>query len=176
MIGVVYLGSNPKTEERLRYIPGRLVQYTRNYKDAASACSTHVRNEHFILFYEQGDPTDDINAITYLKKKNKRIYIILLTKELSADDRLGYQKAGINDTLDSNASITELNKKIQFISDRENMLFDDQQPKYRMLRLDSHLEENLRCILRNLRTHYYLAHLHPYRYCHPSREQGPGNL
>lgn len=70
MIGVVYLGSNPKTEERLRYIPGRLVQYTRNYKDAASACSTHVRNEHFILFYEQGDPTDDINAITYLKKKN----------------------------------------------------------------------------------------------------------
>jgi len=134
MIGVVYLGSNPKTEERLRYIPGRLVQYTRNYKDAASACSTHVRNEHFILFYEQGDTTDDINAITYLKKKNKRIYIILLTKELSADDRLGYQKAGINDTLDSNASITELNKKIQFISDRENMLFDDQQAKYRMLR------------------------------------------
>ncbi len=64
----------------------------------------------------------------------ERIYIILLTKELSADNRLGYQKAGINDTLDSNASITELNKKIQFISDRENMLFDDQQPKYRMLR------------------------------------------
>lgn len=134
MIGVVYLGSNPKTEERLRYIPGRLVQYTRNYKDAASACSTHVRNEHFIVFYEQGEQDDDINAITFLKKKNKHIYIILLTKELTAENRSVYQKSGINDTLDSNASITELNKKIQFISDRENMLFDDQQPKYRMLR------------------------------------------
>lgn len=134
MIGVVYLGSNPKTEERLKYIPGRLVQYTRNYKDAASACSTHVRNEHFIMFYEQGEQDDDINAITYLKKKNKHIYIILLTKELTAENRSVYQKSGINDTLDSNASITELNKKIQFISDRENMLFDDQQPKYRMLR------------------------------------------
>ena len=134
MIGVVYLGSNPKTEERLRYIPGRLVQYTRNYKDAASACSTHVRNEHFIMFYEQGEQDDDINAITYLKKKNKHIYIILLTKELTAENRSVYQKSGINDTLDCNASITELNKKIQFISDRENMLFDDQQPKYRMLR------------------------------------------
>ena len=134
MIGVVYLGSNPKTEERLRYIPGRLVQYTRNYKDAASACSTHVRNEHFIVFYEQGELDDDINAITYLKKKNKHIYIILLTKELTAENRSVYQKSGINDTLDCNASITELNKKIQFISDRENMLFDDQQPKYRMLR------------------------------------------
>lgn len=134
MIGVVYLGSNPKTEERLKYIPGRLVQYTRNYKDAASACSTHVRNEHFIVFYEQGEQDADINAITYLKKKNKHIYIILLTKELTAENRSVYQKSGINDTLDSNASITELNKKIQFISDRENMLFDDQQPKYRMLR------------------------------------------
>lgn len=134
MIGVVYLGSNPKTEERLRYIPGRLVQYTRNYKDAASACSTHVRNEHFIVFYEQGELDDDINAINFLKKKNKHIYIILLTKELTAENRSVYQKSGINDTLDSNASITELNKKIQFISDRENMLFDDQQPKYRMLR------------------------------------------
>lgn len=134
MIGVVYLGSNPKTEERLKYIPGRLVQYTRNYKDAASACSTHVRNEHFIVFYEQGEQDDDINAITYLKKKNKHIYIILLTKELTAENRSVYQKSGINDTLDTNASITELNKKIQFISDRENMLFDDQQPKYRMLR------------------------------------------
>ena len=134
MIGVVYLGSNPKTEERLKYIPGRLVQYTRNYKDAASACLTHVRNEHFIVFYEQGEQDADINAINYLKKKNKHIYIILLTKELTAENRSVYQKSGINDTLDCNASITELNKKIQFISDRENMLFDDQQPKYRMLR------------------------------------------
>ncbi|MBE6270834.1 MAG: sugar transferase [Prevotella ruminicola] len=134
MIGVVYLGSNPKTEERLKYIPGRLVQYTRNYKDAASACSTHVRNEHFIVFYEQGSQDDDINAINYLKKKNKHIYIILLTKDFTAENRSVYQKSGINDTLDCNASITELNKKIQFISDRENMLFDDQQPRYRMLR------------------------------------------
>ena len=134
MIGVVYLGSNPKIEERLKYIPGRLVQYTRNYKDAASACSTHVRNEHFIVFYEQGSQDDDINAINYLKKKNKHIYIILLTKDFTAENRSVYQKSGINDTLDCNASITELNKKIQFISDRENMLFDDQQPRYRMLR------------------------------------------
>jgi lipopolysaccharide/colanic/teichoic acid biosynthesis glycosyltransferase len=30
--------------------------------------------------------------------------------------------------------VTELNKKIQFIADREGMLFDDQAPRYRMLR------------------------------------------
>ncbi len=134
MIGVVYLGNNPETEERLRYIPGRLVQYTKSYKEAAAACSTHVRNEHFIVFFEQGVQTEDITAITFIKKKNKNAYIILLTHQLTLDDRKVYQKCGINDTVDAGASITELNKKITFIADREKQLFDDESPKYRMLK------------------------------------------
>ena len=134
MIGVVYLGNNSETQERLKYIPGRLVQYTTNYKDAASACAPHVRNEHFILFYEQNVQAEDITAITYLKKKCKNIYVILLTHQLTLDDRKMYQKCGINDTIDSHASITELNKKIQFIADREGMLFDDAPSRHRILR------------------------------------------
>ena len=134
MIGVVYLGNNPDSEERLRYIPGRLVQYTKSYKDAAAVCAPHVRNEHFIVFYEQSVQTEDITAITYLKKKCKNVYIILLTHQLTLDDRKVYQKCGINDTIDSGASITEMNKKIQFIADRENILFDDVSPKHRILR------------------------------------------
>ena len=134
MIGVVYLGSNQETQERLKYIPGRLVQYAKNYKEAAAACSTHVRNEHFIVFYEQTVQAEDVTAITYLKKRNKSVYIILLTHELTKDDRKVYQKCGINDTADINASITELNKKITFIADREVQLFDDQDARYRMLK------------------------------------------
>jgi lipopolysaccharide/colanic/teichoic acid biosynthesis glycosyltransferase len=45
-----------------------------------------------------------------------------------------YQKCGINDTVNSASSITDLNKKITFIADRENILFDDAVPKYRMLK------------------------------------------
>ena len=62
------------------------------------------------------------------------MYIILLTKELTLDDRKMYQKCGINDTIDINSSITDLNKKITFISDREMMLFDDAPSKHRILR------------------------------------------
>jgi lipopolysaccharide/colanic/teichoic acid biosynthesis glycosyltransferase len=134
MIGIVYLGNNSDTQERLKYIPGRLVQFTTNYKDCSSACAPHVRNEHFILFYEQSVQTEDITAITYIKKKCKNVYIILLTHELTIDDRKMYQKCGINDTISANSSITELNKKIQFISDREMMLFDDAPSKHRILR------------------------------------------
>ena len=134
MIGVIYLGNNPETQERLKYIPGRLVQFATNYKDAANMCSPHVLNEHFIMFYEQNVQTEDVTAITYIKKKCKNVYIILLTHQLTLDDRKRYQKCGINDTLDANASITEINKKIQFIADREGMLFDDAPSKHRILR------------------------------------------
>ena len=65
MIGVVYLGTNSQTEERLKYIPGRLVQLTKNYKATATACAPHVRNEHFIVFYEKSVRNEDITAITY---------------------------------------------------------------------------------------------------------------
>lgn len=134
MIGIVYLGNNPQTEERLKYIPGRLVQLTKTYKDAASACAPHVRNEHFIVFFEKNVRTEDITAITYLRKKCSNIYIILLTDQLSGEERDIYQKCGINDTLSLSASVTELNKKIQFISDREGMMFDDQVSKKHILR------------------------------------------
>jgi lipopolysaccharide/colanic/teichoic acid biosynthesis glycosyltransferase len=134
MIGIVYLGTNSQTEERLKYIPGRLVQLTKNYKEAATACLPHVRNEHFIVFYEKNVRSEDITAITYLRKKCANIYIILMTDLLTDEERQIYQKCGINDTLSVNASVTELNKKIQFISDREGMMFDDQISKKHILR------------------------------------------
>ena len=134
MIGIVYLGNNPQTEERLKYIPGRLVQMTKTYKDAASACAPHVRNEHFIVFFEKNVRTEDITAITYLRKQCPNIYIILLTDQLSGEERDIYQRCGINDTLSMSASVTELNKKIQFISDRESIMFDDQVSKKHILR------------------------------------------
>jgi lipopolysaccharide/colanic/teichoic acid biosynthesis glycosyltransferase len=134
MLGVVYLGNNSQTQERLRYIPGQLIRMTNAYKDAALACTPHVRNEHFILFYERKITNEDITAITYLRKKCSNIYIILITDQLSDNERITYQQCGINDTIDKNASVTDFNKKIEFIADREGILFDNEPPHYKMLR------------------------------------------
>ena len=134
MIGVVYLGSNPKTQERLKYIPGQLVRMTSAYKDAAQICTPHVANEHFIVFFERNVRSEDITAITYLKKKSRSIYVILMTDPMTDEERDVYMKCGINDTIGREATVTELNKKIQFISDRESILFDDERPRYHMLK------------------------------------------
>ncbi len=134
MIGVVYLGNNPKTQERLKYIPGQLVRMTNAYKDAAQICTPHVSNEHFIVFFERNVRSEDITAITYLRKKCRNVYIILLTDNMTEEERQVYIKCGVNDTINRDASVTVLNKKILFISDRESILFDDEAPKYKILK------------------------------------------
>ena len=134
MLGVVYLGSNARTQERLKYIPGQLVRMTNAYKEAAQICTPHVANEHFLVFFERNVRSEDITAITYLRKKCRNVYIILMTDTMNQEDRNVYMKCGINDTIHQEASVTELNKKIQFISERENILFDEEAPKYGILK------------------------------------------
>ena len=134
MIGVVYLGSNQKTQERLKYIPGQLVRMTSTYKEAAQICTQHVANEHFLVFFERGVLNEDITAINYLRKKSHNIYIVLITESISPEDRKTYIECGVNDTIKKGATVTEFNKKILFISERENILFDNEAPKYGILK------------------------------------------
>ena len=75
MIGVVYLGSNPKTQERLKYIPGQSVKMMTAYKEAASICTPRFPNEHFILFFEKNEQNEDVTAIKYIRNKCKDVYI-----------------------------------------------------------------------------------------------------
>ena len=133
MIGVVYLGNNPHTVERLTYLPGRQVKFTKSHFEAAEECKSHNSSDHFILFLEKGTESDDITAITYLKKVCSSIYIILLTDQLSPEERSAYQQSGINDTLDITSPVTVINKKLQFIEDRETILFDTEITQNRVL-------------------------------------------
>jgi lipopolysaccharide/colanic/teichoic acid biosynthesis glycosyltransferase len=136
MIGVVYLGNNPQTIERLKYLPDRQVKFTKSYMEAAEVCKSHSSSNHFIVFLEKTVQAEDVTAITYLRKLSNDIYIILLTEKLSNEERAVYQLCGINDTLDINSTVTMLNKKIQFICDRESILFGSDVSKKRILRFE----------------------------------------
>lgn len=135
MIGIIYIGNNKQTEERLKYIPGHLVRIARNSDDALKVCNARAKNENFLIFYEQVNIKEDANDIKNIKKKCSSPYIILLTSNtLNNSEKQQYLKSGINDTLDLNASVTEFNKKITFITDRESALFDNQTTKHGILR------------------------------------------
>lgn len=124
MVGVIYIGNNPQSEERLKYLPGKHVIFKKDYSEAASECNTHKLYDHYIIFLEKTSLGYDTAAITYLKQNCQGIYIILLTSGLLGEERKQYQQCGINDTLDINASVTIISKKLQFVCDREDMLFD----------------------------------------------------
>jgi len=124
MVGVIYIGNNPQSEERLKYLPGKHVIFKKDYSEAASECNSHKLYDHYIVFLEKTSPGYDTAAITYLKQNCQGIYIILLTSGLTNEERKQYQQCGINDTLDINASVTIISKKLQFVCDREDMLFD----------------------------------------------------
>lgn len=124
MIGVIYLGNNPKSEERLSYLPGKQVVLKKNFIEAADECNKHKINDHYIIFIEKTEQAEDIKAISFLKHNCQGTYIILITSNLSLEERQLYQQAGINDTLDTSASATVINKKLQFICEKESMLFD----------------------------------------------------
>ena len=136
MIGVVYLGKNPQTIERLKYLPGRQVKFTKSYMEAAAMCKPQSSSSHFIVFMEKGVQTEDITAITYLHQTNKDIYIILLTPHFSSAERKVYQRCGINDTLDVHSSVTVLDKKLEFICEREDLFFGSKVSKRRILRFE----------------------------------------
>ena len=134
MIGVIYLGNNPQTIERLKYLPGRQVKFTTSYMEAAAMCTPQAGSSHFVVFVEKTVQTEDVTAITYLRQTNKDIYIILLTPHFSSSERKMYQRCGINDTLDVNSTVTVLDKKLQFICERESLLFESKVSKKRILR------------------------------------------
>lgn len=57
----------------------------------------------------------------------------MLTSKLTINEIKQYNQCGINDTMDINASITAINQKIQFITNREEILFDDAAPALKVL-------------------------------------------
>src|SRR5574344_341 len=134
MIGVIYLGTDEKMLLRMKYVPGQMVKNAKNYMEVAQLSAPKVRGEHFIVFIQNTQSSADATAIRYLHTKCKNVYLVLLTKEMNDEQRRLYQQAGVNDTLSTEVSVTELTKKIQFISDREDILFDDAAPTHRILK------------------------------------------
>lgn len=131
MISLIYLGNDITTMTRLKYLPGQTVKCTSSYKEAAKWCSEMPSRDNAIILFDKRSLNEDITAITYLHNNLPGVYIILFTAPLSAEERRQYQRCGIHDTLNKTASITDIHNKIEFISDRANILFSEKTAKKR---------------------------------------------
>lgn len=133
MISLIYLGNDITTMTRLKYLPGQTVKCTSSYKEAAKWCSEMPSHDKAIILFDKRSLNEDITAITYLHNNLPGVYIILFTAPLSTEERKQYQRCGIHDTLNKTASITDIHNKIEFISDRANILFSEKTAKKKIL-------------------------------------------
>ncbi|MBQ8362115.1 MAG: sugar transferase [Bacteroidaceae bacterium] len=137
MINVVFLGSSAVLKDRLQLLPGTNVMFATGYKDVIRVCkqasSTTGSNYHVVL-YEKRSISEDITAITYLRKKLPMGYLILMAESIDEGERATYLSCGINDTLMAGASIPEISQKLEFIERKREMLFTNQTSKEQILR------------------------------------------
>lgn len=133
MINLIYLGNDITTMTRLKYLPGQTVQCTPSYKEAAKWCAEMASIDNAIILFDKRSLNEDITAITYLHKHHPEVYIILFTPTLSAEERTQYLQCGIHDTLNKTASITDIHNKIEFISERADILFSKKTVKKKIL-------------------------------------------
>jgi lipopolysaccharide/colanic/teichoic acid biosynthesis glycosyltransferase len=143
MIGLVYVGEHFQVEEHLRNLPDKHVIFKKNHLEAAEECNKHAINDHFVILFMRKKKDEDITAITYLRSHCSGIYIILVTPQLSPEERKAYQQCGIDDTLDVKASVSVISKKLQFIWEREELLFETNVSKKKVLQFQIPLWKRL---------------------------------
>ncbi len=124
MTKLVYFGKNEDTMQILKYLPDHTVGQAQNYLEVEQLCKQRT-DVNYVILIEKRSKNEDLTAISYLHKQIPHAYIILLTKDLSKEERMQYYRVGVCDTLVENPNMEQLYKKIQFVDCHENQLINN---------------------------------------------------
>lgn len=125
MVNLLYFGTNRQLRDMLQHIPGRCIHSFETEIETIDFCRTcSAKDEHVVVMMDKTDGKSDGAMIAKVKAATGGAYIILFSGEMSDEERKAYLQSGINDTISDTASMLVIDKKIQFILDREDMLFE----------------------------------------------------
>lgn len=102
--------------------------------EAIQACVRLDKGQSLILFFEQISLSNDIPQITWLRKKLPRIYLILLSRELTAEEKILYLKSGVNDTMFPDVDRETLTKGLALIGNRSHQIFSRKESRNELSR------------------------------------------
>lgn len=136
MTELIFIGTNKQLRDKLRQIPDYATYYVTTVDEAYAICDKSGTGKHYIVFYEkQGKKTDKVNLLKF-KRKTRYTYVILVSEPMPADVQQAYIEYGIKDRIDPEATTEQLGIKINFINDREDMLFELRQRKTEIKRFE----------------------------------------
>lgn len=130
MTHLIYIGNKDKDFLiGLKQKENIQITHADNYLDAINLCMEKRASRHTIVFFEQGNLTEDITNITKFRKKFYQGYVILVTANLSREESEAYLKCGINDTIHPEATAEALETKIATIKRRQELLYSNDRNK-----------------------------------------------
>ena len=128
MVNILYFGTNRQLLDIITHIPGRQVTAFETEIETINLIrSCAERKEHVVVMMDKTNGKSDSAMIAKIKATVRDAYIILISGEMTSEERKEYLKSGINDTLGNDVSMLMIDKKLQFIIDREDLLFEDNQ-------------------------------------------------
>ena len=128
MVNILYFGTNRQLLDIITHIPGRQVTAFETEIETINLIrSCAERKEHVVVMMDKTNGKSDSAIIAKIKATVMDAYIILISGEMTSEERKEYLKSGINDTMGNDVSMLVIDKKLQFIIDREDLLFEDNQ-------------------------------------------------
>ena len=110
------------------------ILFPSSLNEAIEACNSTDKEHTPVLFYERISLSHDIPQITTLRKKRPRLYMILLTRELTEEERVMYLKSGINDTMFPDVDKESLLKGLDLIGKRYGRLLSGKKDRTELSR------------------------------------------
>ena len=128
MVNILYFGTNRQLLDIITHIPGRQVTAFETEIETINLIrSCAERKEHVVVMMDKTNGKSDSAIIAKINATVRDAYIILISGEMTSEERKEYLKSGINDTMGNDVSMLVIDKKLQFIIDREDLLFEDNQ-------------------------------------------------
>lgn len=116
---VIYIGQ----DEQLTLYFSRMLENTlsekpvvmKNHEQAGRWLISHPEEKSTVILYERNTVDVDIQNIKYLRRNFPFVYILLITPDLTPDERLQYISSGVNDTFPPTIKPEALHQFFHFI-------------------------------------------------------------
>ena len=117
MVNILYFGTNRQLLDIITHIPGRQVTAFETEIETINLIrSCAERKEHVVVMMDKTNGKSDSAIIAKIKATLRDAYIILISGEMTSEERKEYLKSGINDTMGNDVSMLVIDKKLQFLT------------------------------------------------------------
>ena len=122
---LIYIGRHKQTIEHFSKMTKDMFCAAPNYLKATQLLDKIKEKYEVVLLYEHVIAHKDIADIQYLRKRYPSVYMVLVTELLTAEERINYLKAGINNTISFCAPVAVVNDMIAFLEKRKQQKINE---------------------------------------------------